>query len=203
MNIKTNQSIRTIFLSCCLIMLASAYCKEQIENQSKPAIFVDLDGVITKSLGPSSKTRINLLLCVFNNASSEPYSIQKHFQEKNTEMAKLATYHEDIEETIQYLKVHNYGDFTDCKTIIMDILVRPEPIMEVIEQLIQLKQQGHILIGATNQDYTQNIIYQEKLKQQGIDLDELFDAILTVYSPNAKTEDIPTYPNKANINKKT
>lgn len=61
---------------------------------------------------------------------------------------------------------------------IIAYFVKPKPIWSIIDYIKELKKQGYVVLGATNQDYSHNKYIRAKMAQQGVDLDELFDAIV-------------------------
>ena len=76
--------------------------------------------------------------------------------------------------------------------------------MKSIELLKELKGEGHILIGATNQDYKSNSMYLKKLQEQGFNFCKLFNAILVTHSEGieAKTKPSAQYPGRVYIKKR-
>ncbi len=83
-----------------------------------------------------------------------------------------------IHEMVQKLKEDGYPDLSYYESEIVDRSVNPKPLSDVIAFLKDLKKKGYVLIGATNQDYMQNKSYRNKMKDQGQDLHDLFDAIV-------------------------
>ncbi|MGE0009562.1 MAG: hypothetical protein AB7F19_03390 [Candidatus Babeliales bacterium] len=82
----------------------------------------------------------------------------------------------------QELKNEGYPDLTPYTEEITAITINPTPIMPVIEKLQELKKQGYVIIGATNQDYYQNKAFRKKMAAQGVKLEELFDGVLVAYT---------------------
>lgn len=71
-----------------------------------------------------------------------------------------------------------WGDFTTHEYDILERSIKPKPIHEMVNAIKTLKEKGHILIGATNHDWRQEIVYRKKMRGQGVDPNELFDAVL-------------------------
>ncbi len=84
-----------------------------------------------------------------------------------------------IHQLVQKLKEDGYSDLSYYEPEIVARSVNPKPLSDVITFLKDLKKKGYVLIGATNQDYMQNKSYRNKMKDQGQDLQDLFDAIVT------------------------
>lgn len=83
-----------------------------------------------------------------------------------------------IHALIQKLKDEGYADLSDYESELIARTSNPKANLAMITLLKALKKQGYTLIGATNQDYLQDITYRKKMKDQGVDLDALFDAII-------------------------
>lgn len=180
----------TVALSCSLGILAPIHSMEHEQTTPKKIVCVDFDNVLTKTFTINPLTIIKLLPCILWHPLAIAYVVKdiSAIMEKGEEIVQQPgiTLRQTIIGVIQYLKDNNYGDFFDYQDTIIDIGMNPGPIDEVIQQIKELKQQGHILIGATNQDYAANCIYRKKLQQQGADLDELFEVILTRYAPETE-----------------
>ena len=185
-------SMAIAWLSVGLSAMPSACMEIQEQTASKKVVFVDFDDVLTKTFKVEIKTIIKLLPCILRHPLAITYAIKdlSILIHKGHEIA--CTQNMPIKQVIiailHHLKDNNYGDFFEYQDVLYDIGMHPGPINTVIEQIKQLKQQGHILIGATNQDYASNSIYSKKLQEQGINLNELFSAILTTYAPETDVE---------------
>ncbi len=83
--------------------------------------------------------------------------------------------HAELEE----LQKEGYGDLSKYEDRAIECSLKPKPIMPMIENIRRLKKQGYTVVGATNQDHKQHQAYRKKMKGHGIDMKELFHAILT------------------------
>jgi HAD superfamily hydrolase (TIGR01509 family) len=196
MNIKKHSTTAILLLS--LNTMLSSYSIEQENTKLQKIICVDFDNVLTKTFSISLSTIMKLLPCILRHPLAIAYVLKDlpAIIHKGEEIAKChKTLKQTIIEMLHYLKDNNYGNFFDFKKTILDIGMSPGPIDDVIQLIRELKAQGHILIGATNQDYAANYIYRKKLRKQGINLDELFDAILTCYSPENEVINSDRYQN--------
>lgn len=72
------------------------------------------------------------------------------------------------------------------RDIIVDMCVSIEPQWKNIAQLRDLKQKKHTLIFTTNQDVDQYRAYATIMKSHGVEMDKLFDGIIT-YQTFSKT----------------
>jgi len=103
-----------------------------------------------------------------------------------------------IHRLLRNLHEQGYPDLSYYESDIIERSINPKPLDSVIDFLRALKGMGYTLVGATNQDYLQNKVYRKKMKDQGVDLDALFDGIVTTRvhhldRPNGKEvqEDAP------------
>ena len=85
-----------------------------------------------------------------------------------------------VHEIIGYLKNNGYGDLSCYEPEIIERSQKPYPVTRMIDDIKKLKAAGYSVIGATNQDYMQHQAYRRYMKDvHGIDLNTLFDAVLT------------------------
>jgi len=83
-----------------------------------------------------------------------------------------------IHHLVQKMKREGYADLSYYEPELVIRSVNPKANFDVVHFLQTLKKNGYLLIGATNQDYIQNKAYRKRMKEQGVDLDELFDGIV-------------------------
>lgn len=169
----------SILLSLELILNA-----EEKATKESTAIFVDFDNVITTNKFNINFNNVTLLCTLLYKHPKETLLGLWHIKKltaKGKEFSKEpnATVNTTVDRMLNYLKKEGFGDFSDSRDILVKLGTQPQPINEMIDILKQLKKERHILIGATNQPCNQNKIYSQRLKEQNIDLNKLFDAILT------------------------
>lgn len=80
------------------------------------------------------------------------------------------------------LKAKGYGDIASLEEDIIKLTVLDEPIADNIEVLKKLKRLGIKLVAATDQDALQYKFYKQRMARKGVDLDQLFDAVITYKS---------------------
>jgi FMN phosphatase YigB (HAD superfamily) len=77
------------------------------------------------------------------------------------------------------LKKQGYGDLSSFEDAFVKRSLNPFVIKDMISNIKKLKAQGYTVIGATNQDYKQYQVYRKKMKALSVDLDTLFQIVLT------------------------
>lgn len=100
---------------------------------------------------------------------------------------------------IKELKDQGYGNISYYEDEIIEKSVNPKPIMHMVEYVRTLRNKGHIVLGATNQDYKQYLAYRKNMKKSyGVDCDTLFNAVLTtrvLHTPTPTTDEHFFVPN--------
>jgi len=82
----------------------------------------------------------------------------------------------------EWIKAHGYGDLSFYEPQMVARSQKPYPVMPMINAIKKFKAQGYTVIGATNQDHMQHQAYRAyMLRYHNIDLNELFDAVLTTH----------------------
>jgi hypothetical protein len=161
-----------------------------IPPQKPVTLFVDCDDVISKS---SKWPRLMGICCLlFNYAKKHPINCLcllpkiPFLLRKGQHLAQQPhmTRTLIIDTLLHDLESKGFNDISSFREDIIELSVNPQPIADSIQLLKNLKHKGHMLVGATNQDYVSHTYYRKALRQQGIDLDALFDATLTTYSPS-------------------
>ncbi len=80
------------------------------------------------------------------------------------------------------LVAQGHADIAPYAEEIISYFVKPKPIWPVINYIKELKKQGYTVIGATNQDYCHNKYFRKRMKEHGVCIDELFDAIVVSHT---------------------
>lgn len=84
-----------------------------------------------------------------------------------------------VQTMLQKLKERGYGDLSHYQDEIVFGATKPKPINQMVDAVRQLKAKGHIVIAATNQDWKQHVAYRKRMRSHGVDLNLLFDAVVT------------------------
>ncbi len=80
------------------------------------------------------------------------------------------------------LVAQRHADIAPYTEEIISYFVKPKPIWQVINYIKELKKQGYTIIGATNQDYCHNKYFRKRMQEQGVCIEELFDAIVVSHT---------------------
>lgn len=151
------------------------------QNSSKQiALFVDLGDVICgikeTSLTDYMPMATRIAFHHFGIARALPHAVAITAYARDLE-ARVNGASNVVHEMITYLK--QYANLSDYEDEILHTSQKPYPIKEMVAHITRLKQEGHPLIAATNEDWKQYTICAAKMREQGVDFDQLFDAILT------------------------
>jgi hypothetical protein len=143
-------------------------------------IGIDMDDVVSIRQKPGFMDFIGLVKIVFRHprvlaAFMNIHAIQKEGHRVSQELNGSANV---IHTVLEKLKGDGYGDFSDYADEILECATKPEPIKEMVDVIRDLKKQGYIIVGATNHDWKQELAYRKKMRHQGVDSNELFDAVV-------------------------
>jgi FMN phosphatase YigB (HAD superfamily) len=84
-----------------------------------------------------------------------------------------------VRKMLSYFKDNGYGDLSRHEPRILELSQKPYPVKAMFEHIRRLKQEGHPIVAATNEDWQQLGICTAKLGAHDIDLHTHFDAIIT------------------------
>lgn len=144
-------------------------------------IAMDLDDVMSIKQKPGALDFISIARAVFWN----PWVLGaltklSELQQEGSQVGQNINGTSNVVHTmLGKLKERGYGDFSYYEDEIIAASTKPKPIDQMVEAVRTLKKKGYIVIGATNQDWKQHAAYRQKMKQQGVDLNQLFDAVVT------------------------
>lgn len=179
---------RCAFIFIFLIVSLQAHVEPTAVPNKKPiAVCFDFDDVITKGYNGNISDFAGLLAkVVFTNpwGAIKAGWNYKVLQKKGKQFAaeKNASTHSVIDHMITYMKKNGYGDFSRYRQKLLDTAIQPQPIQGMIALAQSLKRSGYVVVGATNQSFEDNVLYRKKLRQKGVHLEKLFDAIVTTYA---------------------
>ncbi|MCA9770700.1 hypothetical protein KC460_05005 [Candidatus Dependentiae bacterium] len=176
---------RSILFSAITLLIAPL-CAEQktlVNNnvQTKAVIFAfDMDDVMSISKKVGFIDFIGMLRIVFHHPSILSALINiKKIQKDGVTISKEVNGSTNVIYTLlNKLKEDGYGDLRDYADEIMNRSMKRKPIQQMVDAAKSLKDQGYVLIGATNQDWKQHLAYREQMRKHGVDLNEIFDAVL-------------------------
>lgn len=80
------------------------------------------------------------------------------------------------------LVAKGHADLAPHTEEIISYFVKPRPIWHIINYIKELKKQGYTVIGATNQDCFHNKYFRKRMQEQGVCIEELFDAIVVSHT---------------------
>ena len=184
-----------LFTSCVfsLIMVVPvAFAMESSSLRVKPksiVIAMDMDDVMSIKQKPGVMDFIGLSRVIV----SHPWVLSAlmnmtELQREGSEIGqKLNGAGNTVHAMLDILKNRGYGDFSAYEEEILDRAIKPKPIQAMVDAMRELKKQGYILIGATNQDWKQHLTYRKKMLEQGADLNELFDVVVVTRVNHAAT----------------
>lgn len=184
---------KCIVLVICMFMVMQVSATPDYERctlSKKPLIIFDLDDTLTR-WGEISVTEMirffsHLIFHNITQADRAVVACYHHRDVKNVAKQFAAQKHATAEyvgrQTLQWLMEHGYGDFRHELVQFLKFAINPQPIQSMLTLAKKFRQEGYIMVAATAQDGLNHLIYRRKLKQQGIDLDTLFDVTFTSYS---------------------
>ncbi|MGE0206900.1 MAG: HAD family hydrolase [Candidatus Babeliales bacterium] len=183
---KKFQSAILLFSLLCSGLPSGLQAQEQ--DKKATAICFDFDDVLTQRESRMQDFLYIIASACFSNPLGCFYTLfdMNKIRKQGEQYAKkeAASTHSTVDAMLSYLKEHNYGDFFAYRDSIIDSAIEPQPIPGMIQLVQKFKSEGYTVLGVTNQTYEESKIYRTKLKNQGIDLTSLFDAIVTTYAPN-------------------
>ena len=170
-----------------LIMLVPAISASP--NPKSTIIVMDMDDVMSIKQKPGAMDFIGLSRIVLQHpwVLTALANIGALQQEGNEIGKQVNGAGNTVHAMLEKLKEQGYGDFSDYEYEILERATKPKPIQAMIEAMKELKRQGYILIGATNHDWKQELAYRAKMRKQGVDPNELFDAVLVTRVNNVPT----------------
>lgn len=84
-----------------------------------------------------------------------------------------------MHDLIGVFKEEGYGDLSAFECEFVQRSLSPFLVKRMINNIKKLKAQGYTVLGATNQDWKQHKVYRKKMKALGVDLNTLFEVVLT------------------------
>lgn len=152
-----------------------------VDKTLSTVIAMDLDDVMSIKQKPGALDFISIARAVFWNpwvlgALTKIGELQQEGSQVGQSMNGTSNV---VHEMLKKLKDRGYGDFSYYEDEIVAAATKPKPIDQMIQAVRELKKKGYIVIAATNQDWKQHAAYRQKMKQQGVDLNKLFDAVVT------------------------
>jgi hypothetical protein len=179
---------RTLFISLLIASHVIGMSPEAFVSDNKKHAIVlsfDIDDVI------SGKEKVGL----WDYASLVPYLIYNHpkillafwpqnYKQIRQEAAVISKSTNGafniVHKVIQWINRQGYGDLSGYEVEIVERSQKPYPVQRMINNIQELKKNGFVVVGATNQDYMQHQAYRKFFKNTyNIDLNVLFDAVLT------------------------
>jgi len=182
---------KTLFLGVLTIVATPLFANQMSSLQSnseKTVIAIDMDDVMSIKQKPGFMDFIGLIKIVFRNprvltAFMHIKDIKKDGEKVSQELNGASNV---VHAVLEKLKKDGYGDFSSYEDDIIERSTKPKPIASMVAAVEFLKAQGYLVIGATNHDWKQHLAYRKKMSQQGVDLNDLFDAVLVT-----RVNDIP------------
>lgn len=181
-----------LFLFSLVAFISAVAAMESSFSQIKPkstVIAMDMDDVLSIKQKPGVMDFIGLSRIVFRH----PWILavlmnMGELHKEGIEIGqKLNGAGNTVHAVVEKLKERGYGDFSGYEDEILERAIKPKPIQAMVDAMKNLKKQGYILIGATSHDWKQDLAYRKKMREQGADLNDLFDAVVV-----ARVNHIPT-----------
>lgn len=152
------------------------------EKQEKIVISFDLDDVMSAKGKVGAWDYSGLSRVIFSNPVI--LSAFWHFSEISEQGKETASGMNGtsnvVHAMIAKLKEQGYGDLSPYEDEIIQLSIKPTPIKDMVDIVNAYKEAGYEVIGGTNQDVEQYYNgYRPKMLAQGVDMDTLFDAVLT------------------------
>lgn len=149
----------------------------------KPEVLsVDFDDVLSIRKKVGFKSYFSMMPRIIFWNPSLVFKLRKLWKtlEKEGGEMKTATHGASnvIHQVVQKLKNEGHIDLSYYEPELIARTSNPKPNYKMVHFLQALKKKGYLLLGATNQDYIQDKTYRERMKEQGVNLDELFDGIV-------------------------
>jgi hypothetical protein len=171
------------FLSLAIGMFAGSYpvCYDHISSigcNEKIAV-VDLDDVVSIK-GDASYCDYFSLPIPWTSVPSMVWNYQE-IKKKGKEIARTTEGTSNIVAAVlTWLEEEKgYQGLHELQDPIVQIVSKAKPIQGVIDGLREMKKNGVKVVGATNQDYETHLAWRKDMVQHGIDVDSLFDGVLT------------------------
>lgn len=183
-----NPTLSAVFFAISILIVPSIYGQQTQagqQAQKSTAFSFDIDDVIS---GKPKVGFMDYITMMPRMVYWCPMLLSAVLPANRAVIEKYAT---DIKNTVnggsnithkvfEYLKDNGYGDATCYEQEIIERSQKPYPFMPMIEHIEKLKAEGNTVVGATNQDYLQHQAYRKYMKEHyGIDLNKLFDAVVT------------------------
>lgn len=161
---------------------------KKLINHKQPVMVFDLDSTLTYHGNPSMGSMLNFIYKnLFAVRLSSWFYMLYNFERIKKKSITLAlqegaTTEKVVIELLSWLYDQGYADLRAQVYEIVDISINPVIIKPMLALVKKLKKDGYIVVAATAQDGLNHVVYRQKLKQQGIDLDILFDTTLTSFA---------------------
>lgn len=174
-----------------------------MDRSKKDTVLVfDLDDVVSFKQKPSIPSFLKVGAPIILKHPTLAFKI-KTIAKKGKELAK-GKKTEDIEPVngtsniiynlFKWLEdEYGYKGLIDYTEKLVGTSVNPIPNIKVIQLIKDLKNKGYGIFAATNQDDIQNKFYREKMREQGIKVDQLFEGVITAQGYDKKHENPKGY----------
>lgn len=186
------------FILLCVLTKIEAFNSFPIQPSldSKNVIFfIDADNVQSRRHIPTAldlwHAKGLIVTIMKNKPFTWPYAIKRSIDfALKTIKAKESYARKEliIEDIIEFCNQNHYGDLALHKDLLYHIFFNVDPIEPMIKLLQKLNHKGYTLVTATNQNFQDHIIYKEKMKCRGVNLDLLFNAHITTSEFTSENE---------------
>lgn len=167
-------------------------------EQKNTVIITDFDGIVgNRSFDQSAVTQ--LIACQYPTSLWCVYKNKKNIEERLNHLAMEQPSLSDEKRTeniITLLRDECNCDFTSIQNSLIALAQERKPFNEMIAILRKAKAEGHTVIAATHFSQQQYQRYCTSFKEQGVDIEPLFDRVILVEGEQAPycTKQACTFP---------
>ena len=167
-------------LLTCFSLIPTVAAEKEVASPKNTVIAFDMDDVMSIKQKPGFTDFIGLTRIVVKNPRVLlALAHIKELAREGSELGKTMNGAGNIVHAmLSKLADRGYGDFSPYEDEILMRSIKPQPMDAMVTAVKELKRQGYSVIGATNHDWRQHSAYRTKMRAHGVDLNELFDAVV-------------------------
>lgn len=161
-----------------LVLLAASMIQA---NPAKIVLTFDIDGEVNYGQKLTAPELCDLLCKMISEKENIDLSSNQELNQFVSNLNKNCNgYSNLLRKITDKIQELGLGDYRKYEFAIIEQATYPKPIPYMIQTMKELKQKGYTIIGATNHDIYQHMAYRKNMRDQGVDLNEVFDAVLAV-----------------------